>query len=477
MPGKTNIKGEYSNISAVRTRKSNWKIILKGLSKADGVWITVFNSDIILTFLDYPHPIPVMAGWEYSTDGSTWTTVSADGEINTDGTFTGSVKIASALTLNDYSNGGEQGLRMDGTPLSVARYGLTSFVNGGKGYVCGGNVGVLSFSADVDIYDTSGNRTTGTPLSGTKGDTTSFVIGNRGYVCGNGATVDVYDLSGNRTTGAELSAARTYMTSFVNGDKGYVCGGSSTGWLSVYFDTVDVYDLSGNRTTGTSLSDKRMSLTSFVNGNKGYVCGGQRGSDARLSTVDVYDLSGNRTTGTALSVARMDSTSFVNGGKGYVCGGRGNDWTAVDIYDLSGNRTTGTSLSVGRAEATSFVNGNKGYVCGGNDTSLTVDVYDSSGNRTIGTDISDARVGLTSFVNGDKGYVCGGGYTVSGDSFMTSLDTVDIYYDEHIANIPITEGSTYTLNGTSGTATESGVLTFGEKVSGTINYKSGGIQV
>ena len=156
--------------------------------------------------------------------------------------------------------------------------------------------------------------------------------------------------------------------------------------------------------------------------------------------------------------------------------------SSVNIFDLSGNRTTGTELSVARNNLTSFVNNSKGYVCGGygdyNSASggnykFTVDIYDKFGNRTTGTSLSQARHKLTSFANGGKGYVCGG-YGNTGEIYNS---TVDIYYDEEIpypiAKISITEGTSYTLNGTSGIAETSEVLHFDNKVTGTIKYKNG----
>lgn len=54
-----------------------WKDISKLYSKKDGAWFVVFSGGgVIIEFLDYPYAIPVMKGWEYSTDGKNWTTVS-----------------------------------------------------------------------------------------------------------------------------------------------------------------------------------------------------------------------------------------------------------------------------------------------------------------------------------------------------------------------------------------------------------------
>ena len=60
-----------------------WKDVSTLYSKKDGAWITVYSSGVLIEFADYPFSIPVAKGWKYSTDGITWTTVSADSEINT----------------------------------------------------------------------------------------------------------------------------------------------------------------------------------------------------------------------------------------------------------------------------------------------------------------------------------------------------------------------------------------------------------
>lgn len=53
-----------------------WKDISKLYSKKDGAWFVVFSGGgAIIEFLDYPYAIPVMKGWEYSTDGKNWVTV------------------------------------------------------------------------------------------------------------------------------------------------------------------------------------------------------------------------------------------------------------------------------------------------------------------------------------------------------------------------------------------------------------------
>lgn len=392
-----------------------------------------------------------------------------------DPTFTGFIK-ANSITLNEYYTEyifEQIEVRQDGEPLSTGGSGPTSFVNANKGYVCGGSY--AGYNKTVDVYDTYGVKTYGTELSVGRYLPTSFVNNSKGYVCGGLGmsdktynTVDVYNSSGNRTTGQTLYDPRYYPTSFVNGGKGYVCGGMDSN-NSVY-STVDVYDSSGNRSRGTSLYNARWSPTSFVINGNGYVCGG-RNLSTRLSNVDVYNSSGNRTSGTPLGVARDDSTSFTIGENGYVCGGStGSYSSAVDIYDSSGNRTTGISLSVARFYTTSFVNNEKGYICGGAISSgktASVEIYDSSGNRTDGIDLSKERNSLTSFANGGRGYVCGG----------QNSKIVDIYYDQskvlYTTKLPITEGSTYTLNGESGTADVSKVMEFDSKVSGTIKYKAG----
>ena len=337
-----NVASTWKELTA-HGRADAWKDIVEGFQNVEGVWTVIYSSGALIGFSDYPYPIPVMAGWQYRVgDTGDWVKVTENGEINSSGTFTGVVKATSVLTLNEWYSEegveiGEENLRMDGTPLSKGRDSLTSFVNGGRGYVCGGG------------RESSGG-------SGT-------VFGE--------TVVDIYDSSGNRTTGTSLSQARRNLTSFVNNSKGYVCGGINSSYSNDLYSTVDVYDSSGNRTTGTSLSVARSNSTSFVNNSKGYVCGGVTDKETTggyySAVVDVYDSSGNRTTGNALSSPRYELTSFVNGNKGYVCGGAyGNiSYKNIDVYDSSGNHTTGASLIQSSKQATSFVLDSIGYLCGG----------------------------------------------------------------------------------------------------------------
>ena len=476
---KTKVDGAWREASSLKVKiNGEWKDISTLYSKKDGAWVTVYSSGALITFTNYPYPIPVATGWKYSTDRVNWTTVTSDSTINTSGTFTGYVKAKGTLTLSDYYTehvSASYGNKV-GTSLSTARYTHTSFSNGNIGYVCGGYRS--SFLNTVEKYDESGNRTSGANLDDARQYLTSFVNASRGYVCGGlgdrvyYSTVDVYDSNGiKQGITYELSLGRHQLTSFVNAGYGYVCGGNGgTGYSAT--NTVDRYNSSGIRSTGTSMGYSRANATSFSNSNKGYVCGGVDASASNcLSGVDVYDSSGNRTTGAALSVGRTSLTSFANGNKGYVCGGSESSGRSavVDVYDASGNRTTGKSLSVARDSLTSFVINNYGYVCGGGVHSNVVDIYTEAGIRSTGKSLSVGRKYLTSFTIGYNGYVCGG-------TAGSVSKVVDVYYDipeSYSAKIPITGGSTYTLNGESGTADVSKIMEFDSKASGTIKYKKG----
>lgn len=468
-----------------------WEEIVQLYSNQKGVWVQIYEKYAIIRFVDYPYKIPTMAGWQYRFDDTDWETVPYDGyELNTLGyTFTGYVRANSPLALNNYYNEMQIGQTQTGTPLSKARSHLTSFVNGDKGYVCGGYNNTV-FQKRVEYYDINGVRTNATDMSESRCDLTSFSNNSKGYVCGGhsssmSSVVDVYDNSGNRTTGNPLSLGRTRLTSFVLGGKGYVCGGRVES--NSYATRVDVYDSSGNRTDGNALATRTSYLTSFVNNNKGYVCGGETESE-KISTVNVYDTNGNRTNGNDLSKARSCMTSFVIGGKGYVCAGLGSDdigTDTVDVYDSNGNRTNGTnlpSLVSYLFHATSCVIDSYGYIFGGKNGSSTgasagtsaVIVYDSSGNVTINDKyLSNFRYNATSFVLNNKAYVSGGMYGY--DPQVGYRDTTDVFYHNYIAHVPITAGSTYTLNSITGTPTTSEVLNFEKMTTGTVDYKKGTI--
>ena len=77
--------------------------VVSGWYKMDTGWVRIWSSGAMIEYLDYPYPIPVMKGWEYSTDGKNWITVAVDGEpIITP--FTGYVKVKGELSLTEYAN-------------------------------------------------------------------------------------------------------------------------------------------------------------------------------------------------------------------------------------------------------------------------------------------------------------------------------------------------------------------------------------
>ena len=375
--------------------------------------------------------------------------------------FTGYVKVKGELSLSEYYNETGRGditqigLRTDGTVLSTARSGSCSFVNGGRGYVCGGYVNINNSPSplgNVDIYTMTGRPASGTSLSISRWASASFVNGDYGYVCGGmtasstaSTVVDRYGISGLLSTGISLSNARGYCTGFTHGGYGYVVGGGSSN--STSFNYVERYNKSGVKNTGTALKYAVSHPTSFVLGDYAYVCGGYSSSSRTGSNyVQTYDASGNMSYGAiSLSGTCSNPTSFVIGDNGYVV--FAGTSTAVDVISSQGILTTGTALSVERSTiCTSFALDGYGFVCGGLGLD-TVEVYDKSGVRTTGNSLSIPRSEATSFVCGDYGFVCGGhiySYTTSSKS-----DVVDLYHHEYettyLANIPVTEGSTYEL--------------------------------
>ena len=488
---KTKVGGEWKDISTLKVKiGGEWKDVSTLYSKKDGAWVTVYSSGALITFTNYPYPIPVAAGWKYSTDKMNWTTVSSDGTINDGGSFTGYVKVTSELTLsNYYSNhiAAQYGLRTIGNSMPSTTSEGSTFIINNHGFLCRRGGG-----SAVYILDLNGNWTSGTAMTYPRKDHASFSNGTYGYVCGGYGnasylpSIDRYDGSGNKTMlGKYFSSGRKDMTAFFNAGKGYICGGSSES--RSYLNYVDVLDASENLSSGSNMSVSRSSPISFVNSEKGYVCGGQI-SGSSSDAVDVYNSDGTRTTGTSLSQGRIRPASFVNAGLGYVCGGsHGSDMSyysssVVDVYNSSGVRSSGTSLSVPREYCSGFLNNQRGYVCGGyHDVSTSstsrycaeTDMYDSNGTRSAATSLSIARMSPGTIVLGSKGYVCGGNAGSSGDK-----SRVDVYYDvpeSYSTKLPITSGSTYTLNGTTTTATESQILSFDEKVSGTIKYIAGTI--
>lgn len=118
-----------------------WKEISELFSKKDGAWVTVFSSGALIEFYNYPYPIPVMAGWQKSTDGSTWTNIEEDGRISAG--FTGFIKTKGDLVLNTFVN---------------AEVGANIPVTEGSTYMLNGESGV----ADLSKILTFNNSVTGT---------------------------------------------------------------------------------------------------------------------------------------------------------------------------------------------------------------------------------------------------------------------------------------------------------------------------
>ncbi|MBQ8643524.1 MAG: hypothetical protein IJ469_02550 [Candidatus Methanomethylophilaceae archaeon] len=566
-------------------------------SKKDGALVTVFSSGALIEFDSYPHRIPVMPGWQYSTDGKTWTTVEdglneinspkgpyydfseayldwnnglylrgigvvdetdvdyilvnyslMDGsdvvstsentsddfglDIGTEGiclldgpipgtyddphfvwnsvsvydtsgnvvwtytpgsTFTGYVKAKGELGLTDYYQEtglqyGDEVSQSTGAMINSKRPGVAANAEGCT-YV---GSSCTSYNLTVERCDENGIWTSATALTGSSSymrrTDTGFSLGGKAYFCGGirgGAsyetTVDVYDYAGNKTTGGSFWC--NDGASFIIGDSAYVAGGYGQFSGGGSKNTVYRFNLDGTYTTATALSQARQRISAFTNGDKGYVCGGCEGATSSTNSgwydvVDVYDSTGNRTLGTSLSLARDFPATFVNGEYGYVCGGRKSTSTyseVVDVYDLTGTRTTGTSLSNTSQRPLSFTLGSIGRVClmYTDSYSDVIDKYDINGNRFGSDTLSLARWHAKVFVNNHKAMVCGG-------NNGSDTNVVDVFTQigetTYSAQIPITEGSVFNLNNTSGTAETSQILSFDEKVTGTIKYKAGAIE-
>lgn len=423
--------------------------------------------------------------------------------------FTGYVKAKGELSLSEYyqetGQGAliESGKRTSGSSLRTGVDLACSFVIGSHGFVAGGNPKyrdsegfiIASSTAYVNMYDESGNVTSATSISKAGYRVLGFAIGSHGFVAGgvtqkvNSSTeeveesssmyVDMYDESGNRTSASNLESGYQYTeASFTAGNYGFVASINKS---------VRAYDESGNKTS--------VSNPSFYPEYSGSLSMGTFGMmfNYTTSTVDIYDSSLVKSTISNSNLRRSQGVSFVLDGCGYYCGGYYSSSTyrkyAAKI-DSNKNVTKLTNLSYEHTGGMGFSIGDKGYVCGGSTTSSLggflkgqnyVEIYDTSGNLSTGTAMSIERANGESFVLNGKGFVLGG----STSDQYTCTSKVDIYYDEYetiySANIPITEGSTYTLNGESGTADVSEVMTFDSKVSGTIKYKKGdllpGVQI
>lgn len=476
--------GSWNEISALKVKiNGEWKDISTLYSKKDGAWVTVYSSGALITFTNYPYPIPVAAGWKYSTDKTNWTTAETDGTINDSGTFTGWVK-AKDITLNEFytsSVAAQENLMRVGPEITYQYY-ATAFANNGICYICGGAGHGTAYISTINKFDANGNLSTAT-LETARTKATSFVNNNNGYVCsgdGDGGRltqVEIFNSSGVRTATKYLNYGRRYASSFVIGGKGYVCGGGTDS--SAATTSVETIDSSNVVSSATSLSAARSMHTSFSNGVNGYVCGGYgTSSDTKYKSTDKYDGSGNLTTGPELRIAASHAQALVINDTGYVLGGLNASKRATN----SGSQIlkTGVVWSFSLFKSVyghcCFTTGQKGYFCGGIMDSGTyipdITIIDSSENKTTGS-LSVGKTDAGAAYNGSIGVVCGGYNSSLSPSVLRNSD---IFYDipeSYSTKLPITEGSTYTLNGTTATAGASQILSFNSKVSGTIKYKKG----
>lgn len=460
-----------------------WRDIITAFAKQDGVWVKVYDTYTLIQFTNYPYKIPTMAGWQYSWDGVEWVDITYDMELNTIGyTFTGYVKAKNELNLNNHDSR-TKGLRFDGSPLSLAREYLSSATIGDSSFVAGGRVGMETYYATVDMYDSYGVATKVSDLAGQAGMMTSGTAGNKvHFISGaiyNDSTWTVrrlltsYDENGLRSTLTLPTGYGSYLASATNfnGNVWVFGGKTASGNTSTVFTVGD----NSTITMRTGMSSERHSSCAFTLGDYAYTYGGVTPSGVMSKVGEKYGADNSVTTATYMSLGRSNLTASVLGNRAVICGGEtDNGYTAlVETLDGNGVISSATSLNVARASLTSFVMGDRLYVCGGTNGAAsvdTVDVYDQNMVHTLGTPLSTTREALTSFVNNDKGFVCGG---ISYGSTNEHHATVDIYKD--VNAIPVSAGSQYNLNGMTGIAENSGTIFLDDPVTGTVKYAKGTI--
>ena len=475
----------------------SWKSMDKAFAKINGSWVQVGGSGStkIVTYSNYQHPIPVMAGWEYraSTDDA-WTVVTDNGTINQSGTFTGKVKVTSSLKLQSYYNTKDDLSMTTASPM-VGKGGLGhlgQFVIKDRGFFYSRTYRYKCLNAyDKSGYKLFASTTTGGGISGP-----CVLIGEKAVVAGgtNSSSgqygsnkILMYDYEGVETTApGTIHAGVTNPAGFGLNNKAYICGGYAS---STYYDNVSVIDINGNVTVGTPLNDGFSTPFAFSLGDYGYVF-----DTWDTDNVNIYDKNGNRTIRKTPVVDLPSVTEpyremdCIFEDKYYLYSG-----SYVHTFDLNGNASQFNNIQANRGGAL-VAKDDHIYCFGGDQQSAsgqsyapfydTIVIIDSVGNMTFGdTKLSTTMTGVAALILPTGEIYVYGAYTselepedsydcVINPTLVHKFDTVYTTY------LPITSGSTYALNGEVVTTDVSGTISItSDKMTGMVEYTEGTISM
>jgi len=271
----------------------------------------------------------------------------------------------------------------------VARYGASSFVVGGKGYIIGGVSG-LEWVFDLWEYDKeSGSWTQLADFTGEgRLRATAFSIDTKGY-CGLGRNTEgylndfwEYDPSSDLWTRKAdfIGLGRLAPVGFGIAGKGYIGTGYDESFRNDFFR----FDPADNSWTPTSHfpGDDRFAGASFIYNNEAYLFGGTSYSTLpsdfwKFDTTTqswiklnyIEDRTTNKWDDNYINLARSSSQTFVIGDKAYITlGGTTNEsLRSTWQYDFASDRWYQVADFEGefRSEAVCFSFGDRGVILTG----------------------------------------------------------------------------------------------------------------
>ncbi len=236
--------------------------------------------------------------------------------------------------------------------LSQGRFGLAATTVGNDAIFAGGEVnnpsGGYTYSAVVDIYNSSTGQWSTSKLSQARGGLAATTVGDEAIFAGGGSgtgspsdVVDIYNSSTGQWSTSKLSQARSSLAAITVGDEAIFAGGwSGTGSPS---DVVDIYNSSTGQWSTSKLSQARGNLAATTFGDEAVFAGGWSGTGSSSNVVDIYNSSTGQWSTSKLSQARGNLAATTVGDEAFFAGGQsspyGGQTNIVDIYHFGVNST------------------------------------------------------------------------------------------------------------------------------------------
>ncbi len=352
--------------------------------------------------------------------------------------------------------------------LSTDRTSLAATSAGGKAFFAGGLKFLplpITWSATVDIYDTSSGTWSTDVLSQARDALAATSLGNKAIFAGGraygfdplaldvkSAVVDIYNTSSDTWSTATLSQARSWLAATTVDNKAIFAGGEWLSdprdwpdpWKMIFSDVVDIYDASTNTWSTATLSQPRAGIAATTVGSKALFAGGSYTDESFQKVypsdiVDIYDATNGMWSTTALPVACGSMAATNVGNKAIFAGGIAEDdyyvygavTDLVQIYDVDTDTWSVSALSEERISLPATTLGNKAIFAGGRRPHLSspkysdvVDIYDVESDTWTTTTLSQARYNLAATTAGDMAFFAGG---QGGAGALETYSNVDIY--------------------------------------------------